>query len=464
MNPSIENFRDLVSPWIAGYRTIWLSGVGLKDGDRNVMLTGRVVLSPSLNLDHNVDPLNDPLLWTISKVFPFKAEDFGAILATFEEGRIDVGGFKAELPDDQRDKLHPMYNPGHHYSYGGNQAAVRVPVLSATGGARSTSINKVFKANEFEWYLPTLDPPFVDAADLHAYYGLPSPSQNGDQLSLEISVNPPVEFSDNSIIEKETAFIRILAAKGTNTSLVSVGIRTVGGAAKQRRLKVRSNQITWKEADKLLEGEFAIGVADCPTVQCFLSFAGQSIQQRWILDPSRLLNPRHAMHAAYDGDHVVLRRLLFEGKKSDSREFEDGVAMVLGMLGFSVTQHGRSQKLSDAPDIMAITPQGHVAIVECTVGLPDQDDQVAKVYQRAEALRRTLSGSGWPGIRVMPVVVTSLTEGDIRLHKAPAQKQGVTILCREDIEQALLRIRLPADADQFFKQASEQLKLSFLNA
>ena len=134
--------------------------------------------------------------------------------------------------------------------------------------------------------------------------------------------------------------------------------------------------------------------------------------------------------------------------------------MLLGMLGFSVTQHGRSQKLSDAPDIIAITPLGNVAVVECTVGLPDQDDQVAKALQRAETLRRSLLGSGWPGIQVLPVVVTPLSDAEIKGQKERAEGQGVLIGSLESLQNALTRVMIPTNADQLFNEAIAQLGTS----
>jgi hypothetical protein len=55
-------------------------------------------------------------------------------------------------------------------------------------------------------------------------------------------------------------------------------------------------------------------------------------------------------------------------------------------LGFDVRQHGRCQKLSDAPGIIAVAPAGNVAIVECIVGFPDQADLELKYRLPARTL------------------------------------------------------------------------------
>jgi hypothetical protein len=55
---------------------------------------------------------------------------------------------------------------------------------------------------------------------------------------------------------------------------------------------------------------------------------------------------------------------------------------LLTLLGFSVANYGRIPKLQKGPDIIAITPSGHVGVVECTVGLINESDKLAKLVQR----------------------------------------------------------------------------------
>ena len=132
--------------------------------------------------------------------------------------------------------------------------------------------------------------------------------------------------------------------------------------------------------------------------------------------------------------------------------------MLMSMLGFSVTQHGRSQKLSDAPDIIAVSPAGHIAVVECTVGLPDQDDQIAKVLQRAEVIRRSLATSGWREVQVLPIIVTPLSESEIQGHKKEAESQGVVVACLENIQQTLIQVQFPVDPDRLYSEAVQRLR------
>lgn len=69
------------------------------------------------------------------------------------------------------------------------------------------------------------------------------------------------------------------------------------------------------------------------------------------------------------------------------------MALLFGMLGFSIAQHGRAPKLAEAPDFIATTQAGNIAVVECTSDLPDKGDQVATAIRRAEQARRSLDDS-----------------------------------------------------------------------
>jgi hypothetical protein len=431
--------------------------MGVFEGGKAVLLSARILLAPGISSAKTVAPLNSPVFWAKSEVLPLSAEDLDQLLSEAAAGRISLGGLECMLALDPSFPPHVLYLPGYPPSFGGDQSAPRLPTLMVTGGNRHAAVDKVVKPAELDWILRALDPPFADLADLHGYYSLPPPSQSGDASLIEVVARPPVELDARSMVQEQRAHIRVLAVKGANLKDVSVGFRGVGGSGGVIRGMVAPDRFSWHETDKLFEGEAIVEIGDIPTVQCFLSYGGSGIHQWWIVDPERLLNPRHAIHSAFDPDLAVLKRLLFESRKSDSRSFEDGVAMLLGMLGFSATQHGRSQKLSDAPDIIAITPAGNVVVVECTIGLPDQDDQVAKALQRAEALRRALARAGWSGVQVLPVVVSALPHAEIKGQKEDAENKGVAVACLDDIEKALTQMRVPVDAERLFRGTVERL-------
>ena len=459
MQQEVERFRKSIEPWLNTYDRIAVSAMGIHEGNKKLLLSARIVLAPSVAPPYHVPRLNDSIFWAVAETTSFSKKSWGQLLDQLVTGTLGVGKLQASLAQDATSTPNLSYRSDPHSANGGNQSAARFVTLSLTGGSRASAIGRATNYVEVDWYLRSHNPPFSDLSDLHAYYGLPSPFEANDSSLVEIVARPPMEMDQRSIIENGTARIRVLSSKKAYRKSISVGFRGIGSSANQLRETVSANQFTWTETDRLFEGEALVEVGDTPTLQCFLSYAGSGIQQWWVHDPQRLLNPRLAIHAAFDTNQTVLKRLLFESKKSDSRSFEDGVAMLMSMLGFAVTQHGRSQKLSDAPDIIAITPAGHVTVVECTVGLPDQDDQIAKVLQRAEAIRKSLASSGWREVQILPIVVTSLSESEIQGHKKDAESQGVVVACLENIQRALTQVQFPVDTDRLFREAVQRLRM-----
>jgi hypothetical protein len=455
MTKELEQFQSLVKPWLGGYEYARVAVVGIHEQGKETILSARILLAADINPIQETIALDGPILWAKAKVVPFSADFFDQSLDGLVAGKLLTGGTEAQLAVDQNQTPYSKFVPGYLPAAVEYQSAPRLPALLVTGGNRNTFLNRVLNTVGLEWFLRALNPPFADLTDLHTYYGLPVP---GDPAFMEFLAKPPLEMDGGSIIENGQAYIRVIAAKGIDRKEVVVGYRGFGGSSGEIRGRVTQEMFKWAEIGKLVKGEALVDAGDTPTLQCFLSYAGSGLQQWWIADSKRLLNPRHAIQSAFDQDQTVLKRLLFESRRSDARSFEDGVAMLLGMLGFSVTQHGRTQKLSNAPDIIAITPGGHVAVVECTLGLPDQNDKTDKVLQRTETLRRALSNAGWPGVQLLPIVVTLLTKAEIEGQRKAAESKGVVIISREDIESALIQVRIPVDADRLFQATMEGLR------
>ena len=47
------------------------------------------------------------------------------------------------------------------------------------------------------------------------------------------------------------------------------------------------------------------------------------------------------------------------------------------MLGFSVVHLRSTTRMQDAADLLATTPSGHIAVIECTTGLLKAEDKLA---------------------------------------------------------------------------------------
>jgi hypothetical protein len=457
MSNGAESFRTLVRDWLPCFDRIAIGAVGFFDGAERRVMSAQLVLAPSQMMPKDRPELCDRLFWGALETRPFSPNQVDALLDDFGNGIVRFSKWSARLPLENGQRPHATFFPGHHPSQPPNQSAPRLATLIQTGISRQVALQSVIALSEIDWHLRACAVPFFDLNDLLSEYGLPTPPPLGDTTVIEFVVRAPVEIDIKSSIVEGQARVQIRASSNANRNAVSIGYRDVGPESNRRRGRLPAGSIAWRQADEWLEGSATVDVGKVPALQCFVSYEGVAAHSWWVVDPTKLLNPRQAVHLAFDSEQKRLKSLLFDSKRSDAREFEDGVALLLAMLGFSVTQHGRSQKLSDAPDVLAVTPSGNVVVVECTVGTPTEGDQIAKILRRSEAIRKSVTAAGWPSIQVLPLVVTNLSEAEMPGEREEATGRGVVVAGREDIEAALQEAQFAVDAERWFKTALDQI-------
>jgi hypothetical protein len=447
MHDNLLKFKKLVEPWLAGYSHVNASVFGARDNDKRWVLASRILLLPPWSPSVKSPSLESRVFWGRTENIGFGAKDLEPILAALDEGVVRLGSIDCSLSTDPQSPMMPAtFYPGHPVSHDRDPAAVRSPMLQKVGGSKATLIHRLLESEDLEWHLRTLDPPFVDLKEAYLRFGVPA-ERYAEQSIIEFYAYPPIEICRDSTIRAGVLTLRIRKASALDKKRVSIGYIAQGT---NRRGVIRSTAMKWRGRGPVLEGTAELKVADAPAVLCFLNYADTGLQQVWIVDPKRVLNKHTAIYSAFDNDFDHLRELLFDPKKErDARRFEDGVALLFNMLGFSVTQHGRSQRLRDGPDILAFTPSGILAVVECTTGMPDEGDQVAAIKKRVARIRRSLNKTGWKNLVLQPVIVTPLSQVDTAEHRDDAESKGVLVLCHEDIEDALRQIQLAPDADKY---------------
>ncbi len=459
MHEAFSKFKKLVEPWLPGFDVISVSAFGVKEKEERLILSARVLLLPPWSPPFTAFPLDSPIFWGCVENVPFVPAEFDNILDALSDGYIRLGSLNCALPKDPHSLQNTSFFPGHPAAYNRDPIAPRSPLVQTIGGSKAVLINRVVDSNEQEWHLRALNPPFVDLQDAYRHFGVPT-ERFSDQTIVELFAYPPIEIRRDSTIKRGAMKLHISMALSLDKKQAAVGF--IAESTQQRGV-IEAEEVRWRKKGKVLEGIVERKVGDVPSIQCFLQYGGTGLQQYWVVDPKRIINADAAIYSAFDSDFKILRELLFDPKKDrDARRFEDGVALLLSMLGFNVTQHGRSQKLSDGPDIIASTTSGTVVVVECTFGMPDEDDQVATVLKRTKKIKRSLSNTGWSDIEVQAAIVTQLPDSDISNHRAEAEGKGVLVLCAEDLETALRRVRSAADPDNFLRARLDELRYANL--
>jgi len=216
------------------------------------------------------------------------------------------------------------------------------------------------------------------------------------------------------------------------------------------RGSITGDKLQWEDEGDVRVARHRIPVGEALLVQAFLSYDRVSLHQWWITDPTKHLNSRHAIHEVFDQDQELLRRMLFAPETDKPYAFEGAVSVLLNLLGFSVSNYGRIPKLQKGPDIVAVTPLGHVAVVECTVGLLNENDKLAKLVQRTKLVKAKLAQAGYGRLEVQPIVVTPLSRDEVVADVETAGEHGIAVVCKGDLEQMVRQVALPPNADRLF--------------
>ncbi len=454
-----HRFVEHISSWLPGIDTIAISAVGTSIGERRLLFFAQVVLCPSAIQPPAVGRVEGGPVWAVRTVSPFAPNSLPELVSGALEGNLLVDGMTASLPKLEGGALNSTFHPVLNVQEARNLGQPRSIGLLAYRGSVNNVIREAFPFQDFEWQLRAMTPPFFDFADLLVQFGFPAEHTRVDGASIALIAQAPIGIEQKTTrLDKGRATVHLTASERVPLDRVSLSLRAYYGPSKFERGVVPSDAISWSRTDeKMLGGVVEVDVGDVPSAQFFLTLNNRAVQAWWVFDPVRVVNPAYARHIAFDPDLSLLRWLLFDLKR-DSRQLEDGVAMLLAMFGFSVNQYGRGPKTSDGPDILAVTGQGNIAVVECTVGMPDQGGQYAQVLRRTQRLRASLNGSGWSLLQVLPVVVTALPENEIASHRPEAKDKGIVVAAKEQLETGLERVRFGVDAEQLFLEAFRSLE------
>lgn len=457
LDTGIERFLRIVGSWGAGTRYYKKSAFGVRRGENATILQARVIISPAPFDETPPIPLDAKPYWAASEAGECNSKELLRMVREVSKGYLDLSSFDAELFYEEGRPLALDYYPTTPPAFHDDPTSTRMPALRVSGETRRSILARVVEQDPLDWKLRASDPPFADLDDVLGYFGLPSMAQAGEKSHIEVWLRSPVMIDQRSSFEGSTATARLSAARSIDRKKVVLGYRGIGGSKGVVRGRIFSSAGTWGVKEGRLEGEFKIEVGDAVTVQFFLTYDAMAIQQWWVANPERHVSPRYALHSAFDPRLTMLKRLALETKKTETRNFEDGVAILLGLLGFSVTQFGRHTRLSDGPDILAYTPAGRVLVVQCTLGQPNQGDTVERVLRRAETARKALAAADWPGVRVLPAIVTALSESDLESQIADAEKRGVAVAAFETVYDAFDQASIIQNPDELFRRIADRL-------
>jgi hypothetical protein len=340
----------------------------------------------------------------------------------------------------------------HRFHEIGLQSQRRLAVLSIFGAESSNYIH----ANQphLDWEARAADTPYDGLQEILTEY---QPGVLQGVNRIDIAALDLAAIDTNSIVEGETATLIVRAVKTTATDRISVGYRILDQGRVIRRSKVRSEEFDWKSGDGLQLGTAKISVPKAGIVHAFALHDGIAYHHYYFGDPASFQNARRAAYEAFDPKleafHDILAKT--QGSKPEARDFEAAMPWLFWMLGFAPAYVGGPRRMRDAADFLIATPNGNIAVVECTVGLLKDDSKLPKLHDRTEAVRRNLNASSTRHVRVLPVIITTKSMTDIRSDIEQAEKLGICVIARDGIDRLVERTLFAQNADQLFEQAEQ---------
>ena len=279
----------------------------------------------------------------------------------------------------------------------------------------------------------------------------------GPTATVEIiALNVSAIDAQRSKVSGTKAEVCVILAKGLSPDRVSLGYRVYMANTHPQRGTVSVDDMEWSDEGQVQLGRTTLDVPAAAVLNCTTSYDGIAQNHYWLADPEKSQNPRRAAYEAFDPKLENLRAAIDNAsvRGQDARQLEPAVAMLLWMLGFNIA-HLALPRARDAADVLAATPGGHFAVVECTTGLLKAENKLALLYARTEAVRKNLVASNNTYQRVLPVIVTTRTLTDVKVDLEAAERLGVVVITREAIEQLFPRTLIQPDSDQLYAQAEQ---------
>lgn len=456
---AVHAFLAAISPWAQTYTHSTFSFLAVRRDEDLVLLQGRLFLQTSIG--------NTP-----AKIFNSPSIVAGNI--RLEELGLSHTEFLSQLqhskalttpigvlhfPVDGQSGISAFFTAFHQ---AGLRESHRLPVLTLTGTQRHGLIQQP----EVDWELATSVTPYDSLNELLDEFSLGG--HMGDFVIVEV-VAQTVAFIDfNAKVQGNSAKPAIHLPISANTDKAKINYRVVLHGNVVGRGSLFGDALTWTTESSRQRGAGEVEIQSGAVVQCFAIYGEHLHHKGWIGDPSLFQNSRRAAFEEFDPNQVVMRDFLFESQRArkDARDFEVGVAWLLWMLGFSVVHAGATSRTSDAADILATTPTGHTAIVECTVGHLKADSKLSKLVERSKTIRKRLNDSGNSHLKVLPVIVTALSREEVKADLDQARSLGIAVVTKEDLLRAIEQTLVQRNAEEIFTQVeataqSPQLELSY---
>lgn len=319
--------------------------------------------------------------------------------------------------------------------------------ISCDGDDRNTLSR--LQTLELKKELKTHATPYNDINELLSRVGLNNLLQSNGDPVIEVVAGQVLHIIKFPAFNDEGCQLSLMAPAQMDISAIRLGFRVIGKNVDRGVAVI--NKVRDLPQEGAIELAAHIKSDDAAYIQLFVSVNGDLMHQLWSVNPSKSLNLLAAVYRHIDNDLDVLKRLLSEpGNKS--RDFERGIAYLLEQLGFHAFHFGGFDPFEKTVDLIAITPQRRLLLIECSTDIESAQGKLAKLANRASKIQEWLDGIGMRPESLQCVFVTTKAKHELVGDVAYAAEHKIAMIYREDIREVVEGINAPQNPEEIFSR------------
>jgi hypothetical protein len=443
MTEAKNDFLSAVDTWLCDDYMLDIRYFARPSPNGLMIMSAAITMNPlKASIDNSFSISTGNIITGQIQRYPVNKVELDCILSEATEGRISLPHATIQLAGSL---------PFDYYSEMAKRERWFSELHLQIGGDRSPKPSPE-SLSKIDNDLRASSPPFDGLTDLTGWMGLDSAALNGGAPTISIRVGPPVDLIFDKCELRDNKLSLVLHAhRAFDLARASLAVRGVPGGGLTGRQQV-AKKISWSEVkDDKLEGTTHIEMRDCDSALAMLMIGASTVRRQWFLDPAKARNHRFMAVQHFDTDLRKIRNATLES--SDSAKFEQRVAALLFLLGFSPIM----QLETDSPDLIVTSPGGQLVIVECTTKISDFSAKLGKLVDRRGSLSKSLAGAGHPP-EILAVLICRTPRDQIAAHEEELRTHKVLLLTREDLDSSFDRVRHPGDPDKIIDDAKARLE------
>lgn len=447
----VKSFFSTIEPWKEAYTNVGLSFFAVRRGEEILLLQARLFMNVTQSAIPPIRVETKSIIAGHMSLSELGLDVRQFVDAIANDGAINTSFGKAIFPKPENGDFSAYFDAFHQEGIANGN---RLPVLIISGDSKHTYMD----AWKFDWELKALAKPFDSVDELLVLLVLGG--KRSDSALIEIVAYTVAFMDQSSSVSGGDAKPCIKIAKSLDKNKCRIGYRAFLHGNVVSRGSIEGSDLVWGEHGDFVSGEGWVGVQGGAVLHCVASYNGYALHQGWIADPAHSQNARRVSLEASDEKLAIMRDYLFEEQnpRKKARDFECGVAWLMWMLGFNVTQAGGTERSSDAPDILATSPQGNHLVVECTTGILNAQNKLANLVDRTEAVKKRLAASGNGHLKLLPVIVTAKTREEVKGELEQAKHSSVVVATKEDLQSMLQETIATPNAEAIFLRGWESVQ------